>query len=126
MVVPCWTFVSTVLSDILHLDIPQDTLFFFLLLDDSALQLIKKEPYWQPALQPKRLFLKLWMEPSTPATLFRDTVLLEGTTAELSGAKDKTIQSWTKITEMLLTSYFFFHIRGQVSWHLFVYSSWAP
>jgi len=68
-VVPFWTFVSNVLSDILHLDIPQDPLLF-LLLDDSSLQLNSQQKRTLLAARTaaKKTILKLWIEPSIPTT----------------------------------------------------------
>lgn len=77
------------------MDIPQDP---FLLLNDSALQLNahQKRTLLVASTAAKKTILKLWMEQSCNfhlAILFRDIVLLEGTTAKLNRAKDKTIQS---------------------------------
>ncbi len=108
VVVPFWESVCSILSDYMQLDIPRDPLLL-LLLDDSSLQLNvhQKRTLLAASTAAKKTILKLWIEPSTPITFtwlsyFRDIVLLEGTTARLNGAKDNTIQSWTKVAEMLL------------------------
>ncbi len=106
--VPFWESACSILSDYMQLDVPRDPLLL-LLLDDSSLQLNvhQKRTLLAASTAAKKTILKLWIEPSTPITFtwlsyFRDIVLLEGTTARLNGAKDNTIQSWTKVAEMLL------------------------
>lgn len=102
-----WSSVQDILTDLLKTQIQKDPLLF-LLLDDSSLSLsVNQMRILSAALTAaKKVSLKLWFEPSIPATstwmsYLLDIALLECTTAKVHGATRRTVQFWLDLVETL-------------------------